>query len=208
MRIIVAGISTEVGKTVVSAILATALGYSYWKPVQCGLPRDTDWIKEHATLKQEPFEEAFFLKTPCSPHKAAEIENVSISAQIVQIPLSENIIIEGAGGIMAPLNEHECWIDAAVRWNASWVIVHRHYLGSLNHFYLTLEALKNRQQKVLGIVFNGPGDMSTEQMLLDRTKTKCIGRLPWMHALNQKDIQKIAAQWHPGLLQMIGHAAV
>ncbi len=199
MRIIVVGIHTEVGKTVVSAILAQAFNASYWKPVQCGLPADRAWIQE---ITQKPcFPDGFTLKTPCSPHLAAKKESLLIRAtDLIPPPCDGPLIIEGTGGIMAPLNEEETWFDAAIRWKAThWVLVHRHYLGSLNHFFLTTNFLLQQKVPLTGVVFNGDGDFETEEMLLQKIKTRCLGRLKWPTELSQKNLQKLAHQWKPHL---------
>lgn len=195
-RVIVAGIGTDVGKTVISAILARALEGHYWKPVQCGLPSDRDWIQEIAGVHCHP--DAICLKTPCSPHLAARHENMRIEAKKLIPPSCEKpLVIEGTGGLLAPLNEKEVWFDAAVAWETKWVLVHRHYLGSLNHFLLTLDFLEKRNIPIEGVVFNGEGDLETEKMLLEKAKTRCLGRLSWQPQLTRQLLHKIAEEWRP-----------
>lgn len=201
--IVVAGIHTDVGKTVVAAILTEALNGYYWKPVQCGMPRDRDWVNERLSLKNRCYSESFCLNTPCSPHLAARIEGVHIKAKDLAAPLcSRPLIIEGTGGILSPLNEIECWADAAATWNARWVLVHRHYLGSLNHFLLTLASIKQRKLPLCGVVFNGEGDAETEEMLLKKAETRCLGRLLWQQQLTPTVIQGIAQEWKATLLEI------
>jgi len=200
-RIIVAGIGTEVGKTVVSSILTEALDGHYWKPVQCGLPRDSAWVDERLTQKGRCYPEGIVLKTPCSPHLAARKEGVRIEARSMIPPVCERpLVIEGTGGILAPLNEREVWFDAAIHWNAShWILVHRHYLGSLNHFLLTAAFLEQNNIPLTGVIFNGEGDLETEEMLLTKATTRCLGRLAWQEDVSPKSIQKIAKAWRPVL---------
>lgn len=199
-RIVVAGINTEVGKTVVSALLAIALEAAYWKPVQCGFPSDSEWVQSRLS-DQRCYPSLFSLKTPCSPHLAARIENLRIEAESIRPPSHEGLlIIEGTGGLLAPLNETETWADAAVQWDAQWVLVHRHYLGSLNHCLLTLEALKRRNIPLLGMVFNGEGDEATERMLLQKGNCPCLGKLNWETQLTNHRIKEIAHIWKPTLL--------
>lgn len=203
--IIVAGINTEVGKTVVSAILAEALGGAYWKPVQCGLPSDLAWVQEHLSSPSRVFPSTFSLCTPCSPHLAARIEGLRIQAIHLTPPsCSLPLIIEGTGGLLSPLNETETWADAAIHWNARWVLVHRHYLGSLNHFALTIESMRSRNLLLLGVIFNGEGDLETEEILLKKAKTHCLGRLAWQEPLTPKIVQEIAKEWRPSLLATLG----
>lgn len=191
MKIIVAGIHTEVGKTVVSAILVEALGGTYWKPVQCGLPADSEWVESHLSSKGRCHPSTFVLKTPCSPHRAAEIEGKRIEAKKLRLPAHSGVlVIEGTGGILAPLNEKESWADAALHWGAVWLLVHRHYLGSLNHFLLTLEVLRHRNIPLWGVVFNGEGDLGAEEMLLARANSLWHGRVGW-----NEPILEVAKRW-------------
>src|SRR5579883_2278825 len=177
-RYIVAGIDTEVGKTVVSALLVRALRADYWKPIQCGLPRDSEAIERICRI--ECHKETYCLKTPCSPHLAAKKEGVHIAAKdLIPPKCTRPLVIEGTGGILAPLNDREVWFDAAKTWDAKWILVHRHYLGSLNHFLLTLSFLQTHTIPLAGVVFNGEGDPETEKMLLKKAKTSCLGRIPW-----------------------------
>ena len=127
MNFIIAGINTDVGKTVVAAIFTEALKGYYWKPVQCGMLRDQDWVSERLSLKNRCYPECFFLKTPCSPHLAARNEGIRIEAKNLILPsCSGPLVIEGTGGLLAPLNEIESWVDAAVHWDAHWILVHHH----------------------------------------------------------------------------------
>ncbi|MBS0622030.1 MAG: dethiobiotin synthase [Verrucomicrobia bacterium] len=196
LRIIVVGIDTNVGKTVTSAILTEALQGYYWKPVQCGPLKDRDWVADKLSLKERCYPEAFCLHSPCSPHLAAEKEGLSITAQELIPPLcSAPLIIEGTGGLLCPLNSHETWVDAAASWRGLYVLVHRHYLGSFNHFFLTLEAMQRRNLPLLGIVFNGLSDAQTEAMLLKKANTICLGRLLWEPQLTPQIVQHLAKQW-------------
>lgn len=193
-RIVVAGIHTEVGKTVVAALLAEALGANYWKPVQCGLPQDRDWVRRFVSTECYP--SSVCLKTPCSPHLAARLEGVQIQACKLTPPQhSGPLIIEGTGGLMAPLNARESWVDAAMHWDAEWLLVHRHYLGSLSHFLLTIEAMRRRNLRLWGIVFNGEGDTATEEMLLQQAESRCLGKLKWESSWTKRRFQEIARQW-------------
>jgi dethiobiotin synthetase len=202
-NIVIAGINTGVGKTVVATLFAKALQAHYWKPVQCGIPSDYDWVKSQ--IGEDCYPSKFLLKTPCSPHLAACNENIQIDVNQLRPPQHDGLlIIEGTGGILSPLNETKTWIDAAIQWDAAWVLVHRHYLGSLNHCLLTLEALKQRNISLLGMVFNGEADAETEQMLLKKADSQCLGRLVWEKELNPLKISKIAHTWKPVLQKALG----
>ncbi len=204
-RIIVAGINTEVGKTVVSAILTESLDGCYWKPVQCGLPGDLAWVQKHLSSKARCYPSSCSLRTPCSPHLAARNEGVRIEAKNLIPPVcSRLLVIEGTGGLLAPLNEIETWADAAINWDAHWILVHRHYLGSLNHFALTIEAMKQRKISLLGVIFNGEGDLETEEMLLRKADTHCLARLAWKEQFTPEIIQRIAKEWKPSIHTALG----
>lgn len=203
MKIVVVGIDTEVGKTVVATLIAMALDGSYWKPVQCGTPSDLAWVEGYLTQKCYP--SAYFFKTPCSPHLAARIEGITPDPGKITPPEHNGVlIIEGTGGVLAPLNESETWADVAVHWDAYWVLVHRHYLGSLNHFLLTVESLKQRKVPLAGVIFNGVGDLATEEMLLNKARCPCLARLNWETKLTPRRMREIAHTWKPHLQEILG----
>jgi dethiobiotin synthetase len=195
-RYVIFGTHTGVGKTVVAAILTETLGGYYWKPVQCGLPTDRNWVNRTLSLKDRCYAESFCLHGPYSPHLAAQMEGIQIAAKDLILPLCPGpLIIEGTGGLLSPLNDVESWVDAGATWEADWILVHRPYLGSLNHFLLTVEALQHRKLPLLGVVFNGEGEAHTEKMLLKRASTRCLGRVAWQTALTPAVIQKMGREW-------------
>ena len=123
-------------------------------------------------------------------------EGLQIEISHLQPPKHHGIlIIEGTGGILAPLNPTDTWIDAAALWGAHWIVVHRHYLGSLNHFLLTIEAVQQRRIPLLGVIFNGEGDPFTENMLLKKARCPCLGRLATENSFTKWRIQEIATTW-------------
>lgn len=158
--IFVSGIGTGVGKTLISAILAEALDADYWKPIQAGLGdgTDTDWVKKNITngdARVHP--ELYRLRLPASPHIAAREEGVSISVSKIceAVPKNNrNLIVEGAGGLMVPLNEQEFVIDLIQALDAKVILISRNYLGSINHSILTSYIAKEKKLNVLGWVFN------------------------------------------------------
>ena len=145
MRLFVTGIGTEVGKTVISAILTEALEADYWKPVQAGDLdySDTHKVKDLVSNSKSVFHcETHALNHPMSPHAAAERDGVEISLNDFQIPKTDNhLVIEGAGGLMVPLNRKDCIIDLIENFGVEAVLVSRNYLGSINHTLLSVEAL-------------------------------------------------------------------
>jgi len=202
-NIAIVGINTEVGKTIVATLFAEVLDAHYWKPVQCGTPCDLEWVQNY--IGERCYHSSFSFKTPRSPHLAARNEGIRIDAKSLHPPKHNGfLIIEGTGGILAPLNETETWADAATYWDAHWVLVHRHYLGSLNHFLLTIEVMKQRKASLLGIVFNGEGDAATEQMLIQKANSRCLGKLAWEKQFTKLRIQEIANSWKPTIRSALG----
>jgi len=168
MKYFVTAIDTDSGKTLTSAILCEALGADYWKPIQAGFPRDADVVKSLVTNPDTKiFSESYLLNTPASPHASAKLDGVSISLDELSLPItSKNLIIEGAGGCLVPLNDHDFVIDIARRINAQIILVADLYLGSINHTLLTIEAMKSRNLSVKGIVFNGESNPESERIIL------------------------------------------
>ncbi len=178
---VITGIGTEVGKTVVSAIVAESLSATYWKPVQAGDLASSDSIKIMTyTSNVSVLQEAFRLNSPMSPHAAAEKDGVKISLDDLQIPrVDGNLIIEGAGGLMVPINNDGLlYIDAFEKWGLPVIVVSRHYLGSINHSLLTIEMLKNRGCQIEGIVFVGDENRTTEEAILKCSGVKMLARIP------------------------------
>lgn len=181
-KVFVTGIGTDVGKTIVAAILTEALQADYWKPIQCGSLEltDTERVKRLVESKQTFFHpEAYRLKTPASPHYAAEVEGAKINWGRLKVPETDNtLVIEGAGGLLVPFNyKGESMFDMAKNWDAEVVIVSRNYLGSINHTLLTIKVLENSGIKVLGLIFNGESNQSTEEVILKTTKVPLLGRI-------------------------------
>ncbi len=176
----VTGIGTDVGKTVASAILTEALEADYWKPIQAGDLSNSDthkvarWVNNPET---KFFDSAFNLKTPMSPHAAAEIDGVTLSKSKVKRPkTSKNLVIEGAGGLLVPISNTQTIADLISKKDRV-VVVSRHYLGSINHTLLTIESLRAKGLEVFGIIFNGPSTKTTEDIITKMTKVPVIGRI-------------------------------
>lgn len=204
-KIMVAGIGTDVGKTVVSAILTTALDGDYWKPVQCGDEEhsDTNRIKTLVDIsKHQVYPPIYSLKHALSPHHAAHLENIAIDPNAIIPPQTiRPLIIEGVGGIFVPLTTTIHTTDLFKTWNCRWIIVSRNYLGSINHTLLTLSALKQLNIYISGIIFNGESNPDSEAAILTMTKVPLMGRLYPEQQINQKTIQTYARQWKHTLLK-------
>jgi dethiobiotin synthetase len=180
MKLFITGIGTDVGKTVASAIITQALEADYWKPIQAGdlALSDTHKVKSQILNSKSQFHPiAYALNTPASPHLAAALDGVTIDLQQIKEPQTNNhLVIEGAGGILVPLNNNDCIIDL-IQPDYKVIVVSRHYLGSINHTLLTIEALQNRKIKIVGIIFSGDENQATESIILNKTGAKCIGRI-------------------------------
>ena len=200
-QLIVAGIGTEIGKTVVSAVLVEALLADYWKPIQSGAldDSDTDTVRRLITNTETRFHpEAYRLTEPLSPHAAAAIDGVTIELDQLTMPQTTNaLVIELAGGLMVPLNGHDLNIDLVQRLKLPVVLVSRNYLGSINHTLLSVDACRSRTIPLLGIVFNGPTVPASEDFILNYTGLPCLARLPQVDRITPEAVSKLAAAIDP-----------
>ena len=203
-RIFVTGISTDVGKTIASAIITEALKADYWKPVQAGDLSNTDSHKVAELISNEKTtipKSCYELNTPMSPHAAAEIDNIQIDLNQIIEPKTENhLVIEGAGGLLVPLNEKDTVLDI-IKNNYLVVVVSRHYLGSINHTLLTIERLKQKGFKAT-VIFSGNEHRSTEDIILRKTDVKVIGRINEEASFDKSLIKKYATKFYPLLLNI------
>lgn len=186
--IIVTGTDTDIGKTVFAAALAGALDASYWKPVQAGMEGGGDAVTV-ATLGGLPPErilpEAYRLQTPCSPHRAAEIDGVEIETDRLTLPMVNGpLIVEGAGGVLVPVTRDLLFADLFARWAQPVVLVARTGLGTINHSLLSIEALRSRGVPILGIAFVGDAVVDSETTIARIGGIRRLGRLPRLAALN------------------------
>ncbi|GJH40555.1 ATP-dependent dethiobiotin synthetase BioD [Capnocytophaga sp. HP1101] len=176
----VVGISTEVGKTIVSAILTEALQADYWKPIQSGdlENSDTHKVKRLISNSRTVFHpNSYGLHTPASPHLSAQLDGIRIELSKIVRPITDNtLVIEAAGGLYVPLNEEDTMLDLILPTDKV-VLVSRHYLGSINHTMLTYEALKNKGLSVHGIIFSGTPTPSTEEFILHKTGLPVLLRI-------------------------------
>jgi len=175
----ITGISTDVGKTIASAILVEALEADYFKPVQAGeLDNcDTKKVQQFVSNSKSVFHaNSYALKTPMSPHGAAEIDGLTIDLKQIKRPNTKNnLVIEGAGGLMVPLNDSETILDL-IQPNDKMIVVSRHYLGSINHTLLTINTLKAKGFDV-ALIYSGDEHKSTESIIEKMTGVPVIGRI-------------------------------
>lgn len=180
MKLFVTGIGTDVGKTIASAIITEALQADYWKPIQAGDIDNSDSHKVEkylSNIQSKIHQNSYLLQTPASPHLAAQLDGIVINLKTIKEPKTTNhLVVEGAGGILVPLNDTETIADL-IQSDYKVIVVSRHYLGSINHTLLTIEAIKNRKITIAGIIFNGDENQATESIILSKTGIKMIGRI-------------------------------
>ncbi len=196
-KIFVTGVGTDVGKTIVSAVLVEALGADYWKPVQSGSFHGTDTLKVKSLIKNEKTRfhpESYLLEQNMSPHSAAEAEGVKIDINRIELPASNNstLIIEGAGGLLVPLNREHFIIDLVKKFDCEVLLVTMNYLGSINHTLLSIEALRQRNIKVTGIVFNGTRHPLSEDIIMHHGKFNSVHYINRELEINPNVISKYA----------------
>lgn len=193
-RIFVTGISTDVGKTIASAIITESLEADYWKPIQAGdlAYSDSHKVRELISNKKTVIHKnSYALKTPMSPHAAADIDGISIDIDAIKVPVTTNdLVIEGAGGLLVPINKKETVLDI-IQPHYKVVVVARHYLGSINHSLLTIGWLQQRGFEV-SLLFSGKEHPATEDIILSKTGVRLIGRITEETSFNKEVIKKYA----------------
>ena len=186
MKYFITAIDTNVGKTVISAIIVKALNAAYWKPIQCGDLDFSDTMKVKNLVKNVvTFQETHALEYPLSPHESARLSGVDVSLKDFKLPSEENLIIEGAGGLMVPLNESgDLVIDIAREIEAEIIVVIKNYLGSINHSLLTIDYLKRNNFKIKGLVINGQVTPSSERVIEKVSGCKILFRIPFTEGIS------------------------
>lgn len=205
MKYFITGIGTDVGKTIASAIITESLEADYWKPIQAGDLNNSDSLKVRkyiSNTKTVFHKNSYALSTPASPHYAAEIDNVLVDLKNIIVPKTDNkLVIEGAGGLFVPLNDRDTIADL-IQPDYKVIVVSRHYLGSINHTLLTIEALENRNIPIAGIIFNGDENKATEEIILSKTKCEFIGRIENEPYFDDNVIKYYANLFNDNLLKL------
>lgn len=189
---VVTGTDTGIGKTVFSAALTGALQAHYWKPVQAGLDdgADRDWVARLSGVDAaRVLPEAYRLNTPCSPHRAAELDGVVIDVAKLSLPDVRPLVVEGAGGALVPVTRGTTYADVFAWWNLPVIVVARTELGTINHSLLTFEALRARGVAIHGVAFVGNANEDSEATICAMGDVKRLGRLP---VLDRLDAQSLA----------------
>ncbi len=184
-KIFITGIGTEIGKTIVSAILAAHSNYYYWKPIQSGAHEgmDAQQIKNISPYTQI-IPSTYTLQAFLSPDQAAKLENCEIDINKLIPPKYNNVLIEGAGGIYTPLNTHTRIIDIIPKIADGCIVVTHSGLGTITPTLLTIEALQQRNIKIYGIVMCGALHRMNRQSIQNFTSVKIIGSIPILKDLS------------------------
>ncbi len=195
MTYFITAIDTNIGKTLVSSILVQKLGYDFWKPIQSGLesPTDTETVKSLVKRTDCNFHtERFRLNHPLSPHNAAELDHVSIQLTDFNLPTNHNLIIEGAGGVLVPLNYNgDTMVDLMRQIPCEIIIVSRNYLGSINHTLMTCNVLKNAGLTVKGLIFSGERNVSSEKVIQTVSNLPILGFIPTLTEINKEVVDQL-----------------
>lgn len=195
-KVFITGCGTGVGKTIISAILVQALEADYWKPIQSGALEDSDALTVSRLVSSSQsvvHPETYLLKEPISPHAAAAREGIEISLDDIHIPSTNNfLVIEGAGGLLVPINRQHTIADMIRKFKAPAIVVSRHYLGSINHTLLTLAALHASNIPLLGVIFVGDPNKESETAILSMGRAKMLGRVAWEESISPAIIAQYA----------------
>jgi dethiobiotin synthetase len=193
-QFIIAGIGTEIGKTLCAAIVTKALNANYWKPIQAGnlTEGDAHWVQQWVP-GTEVHASTYALQNPLSPHTAAELDGIRIDLNSFQIPeTKDNLVVELAGGIMVPLNEKDTNLDLIKRLSMPVILVSKNYLGSINHTLMTYEILNSLNIEIAGIIFNGQTNSSGESFILNHTGLPVLLRVNEEKEINPSVIARYA----------------
>ncbi|WP_448699486.1 dethiobiotin synthase [Mucilaginibacter sp. AW1-3] len=192
----ITGIGTGIGKTIVSAILVEKLKADYWKPIQSGDLENSDTLLVKSLVSNQVSKfhaEAYRLTQPFSPHKSAALDGIEIDPAKIIIPETDNqLIIEGAGGLMVPLNDRFLMIDLIKQLNAEVILVSQNYLGSINHTLLSIDALRSRDIPIKCILFNGESDEYTEAVIKSITHISQVAYVPILNLINKANVLTMA----------------
>lgn len=190
----VTGIGTGIGKTVASAVLTEKLNADYWKPIQSGDLDQSDSLTVESLISNSKtviHPETYRLTQPLSPHLSAKLDGIEISLEQFTLPQTEhNLIVEGAGGLMVPLNSKDLILDLITHLGLETIVVSSNYLGSINHTLLTIAVLKQHNIKIKGILSCGEENIESQDYILNYTKLPFLGRIPQLKNLDKNSIKE------------------
>ena len=192
MKIFITGTDTNVGKTLISSWIALHTGFSYFKPIQTGTRDGSDSLEVQKLCKAKIHPEVYAYKEPLSPHLAARIENDMIDIEKIILPPSCNLIIEGAGGVLVPINDRYLMVDLIKKLGAQVILVARTTLGTINHTLLSLEALRSRNINVLGIIMNGEQNIHNSKAIEVWGRTSVLAEFPKLESVSMDKLKHLA----------------
>lgn len=189
--IFITGTDTDIGKTLVCSWLCLHTRYAYFKPIQTGLleGRDSDTVAKRSNTLIYP--EAYTFSAPVSPHLAAQLENTQIDISTIQLPTSERLIVEGAGGVLVPIDDKTYMVDLMVQLDIPVILVASSRLGTINHTLLSLEALRVRKLSVLGVIMTGEHNQANKDAIEHSGQVRVLAEVPWLHTVNQTALKQI-----------------
>lgn len=194
MNIFITGTDTSIGKTLVSTALCLKWGLKYWKPIQSGTnePTDSNFVKKYLDLKAV-LQECYKLRHPLSPHTSAAREGVQIDLNLIleRAQNLKNTIVEGAGGLLVPINKDYLIIDLIQKLKIRPLLVARSGLGTINHTLLSLEALRSRNIEPIGVVMIGDQNQSNKDSIEFYGKTKVLGEIPILKNFHKSSLIKV-----------------
>lgn len=193
----VTGIGTGIGKTLVSAVITEKLKADYWKPIQSGDLSESDSLKVESLISNDKTKihpEIYRLNNPLSPHLSARMDGVEIELAKFSLPKTENkLIVEGAGGLMVPLNDKDLILNLIKHLNLEVIVVSQNYLGSINHTLLTLNILKQHDIAIKGIIFSGEENLESQGYILKYSKVNHLGNIPLLQNMSKGEIIEAGA---------------
>lgn len=191
MQIFISATGTDIGKTLVSSWLCLHTSCDYFKPIQTGSLLGTDAKTVASLTKVKIWPESFLYKAPLSPHLAAELEHDEIDISKIKLPSSKNIIVEGAGGVMTPVNKDYLMLDLIKLLKLPTIIVASSKLGTINHTLLTLAALRAKHIKILGVIVSGEQNMQNCQAIEFYGNTKILAQVPQLTEVSHRSLLSV-----------------
>ncbi len=191
MQIFISGTDTDIGKTVISSWLCLHSGYEYFKPIQTGSIISSDSQTVSLLSSAKVHKESYLFKEPCSPHLAAELENQEIDLKKIIVPNSKNLIIEGAGGLLVPLNRQHFIIDLIKYFSVPVILVCSSRLGTINQTLLSLEVLRQRAIIVLGVIIVGEHNFNNKHSIEFYGNVQVIMEMPLLSSVNKENLMRI-----------------
>lgn len=196
MNIFITGTDTDIGKTVVSSWLCVHTNYSYFKPIQTGSTDGTDTQYLSDIINTKTFQESYVFKKPVSPHIAAKYEQKEIDITNIKLPQHNKLIIEGAGGVLVPINDEYYMVDLIKQLDIPVILVTKSYLGTINHTLLSIEALRARNINILGVIINGENNIENSNAIKNYGQVKILGQLPYLKKIDKKELLNIPLPNH------------